>query len=117
MNKKPKINKEESGSSWQGMPFAEMMREMMDQSGVCCGFNCPEMMPQMMEEMKTGEEPMAMYCGIDLHSRRCYLAILNEERKLVFQGRLDNDLEVVLAALEPYREEISGIAVESTFNW
>jgi transposase len=58
-----------------------------------------------------------MYCGIDLHARSCYLAILNEERKLITQGRLDNDLEVVLAALEPYREEIAGIAVESTFNW
>ena len=60
---------------------------------------------------------MSLYCGIDLHSRNCYLAILNEERKLIRQGRFDNDLEIVLAAVEPYREKISGIAVESTFNW
>ena len=58
-----------------------------------------------------------MYCGIDLHSRNCYVAILNEERKLIHGGRYDNDLEVVLAALEAYREEIGGIGVESTFNW
>lgn len=58
-----------------------------------------------------------MYCGIDLHSRNCYLAILNDEQKLIWQGRLSNDLEVVLAALEPYREEIVGVVVESTFNW
>jgi transposase len=60
---------------------------------------------------------MSMYCGIDLRARSCYLAILNEERKLITQGRFDNDLRVVLTALEPYREEIAGIAVESTFNW
>ena len=60
---------------------------------------------------------MSLYCGIDLHSRNCYLAILNEKQKLVAQGRLSNDLEVVLAALEPYRDDIVGIAVESTFNW
>lgn len=58
-----------------------------------------------------------MYCGIDLHSRNCYLAILNEVQKLIWQRRLSNDLEVVLAALEPYREEVVGVAVESTFNW
>ena len=60
---------------------------------------------------------MTLYCGIDLHSRNNYLAILNERRKLVEEGRLDNDLGVVSAALEPYREEIAGIAVESTYNW
>jgi len=60
MNEKPKNNKEETGSSWEGMPFAEMMRKMMDQGGVCCGFNCSEMMPQMMERMKTGGDPMAV---------------------------------------------------------
>jgi transposase len=60
---------------------------------------------------------MPLYCGIDLHSRNSYLAILNEERKLMRKGRFDNDLGVIAAALEPYREEIVGIAVESTFNW
>ena len=60
---------------------------------------------------------MSLYCGIDLHSRNCYLAILNERQKLIWQGRLSNDLEVIVAALSPYREEIAGIAVESTFNW
>jgi transposase len=58
-----------------------------------------------------------MYCGIDLHARNNYHALLNQERKLITQGRYDNDLGVVIAALEPYREEIDGIAVESTCNW
>jgi hypothetical protein len=58
-----------------------------------------------------------MYCGIDLHARNNYHALLNQERKLITQGRYDNDLGVIINALEPYREEIVGIAVESTFNW
>jgi hypothetical protein len=60
---------------------------------------------------------MSLYCGIDLHSRNCYLAVLSEKKKLVHGGPLANDLSVIVAALEPYREEIVGIAVESTFNW
>lgn len=60
MNEKPKNNKEETRSSREGKPFAEMMRKMMDQGGVCCGFNCAEMMSQMMEKGKAGGDPMAM---------------------------------------------------------
>ncbi len=60
---------------------------------------------------------MSLYCGLDLHARNTYLFLLNEERKEIKQGRLDNDLGVIIAALEPYREEVVGIAVESTFNW
>ena len=58
-----------------------------------------------------------MYCGLDLHARNTYYSILDEARKLISGGRLDNDLGVIVGALEPYREEIVGIAVESTYNW
>jgi transposase len=60
---------------------------------------------------------MGLYCGVDLHARNCYLSILDEERKLIRHGRLSNELGLVLAAIEPYREEMAGIVVESTFNW
>ena len=60
---------------------------------------------------------MAMYCGIDLHSNNNYVAILDKDRKDVAKRRLRNDLRVVLAFLEPYREELEAIAVESTYNW
>lgn len=60
---------------------------------------------------------MGLYGGIDLHARNSYLTIVDEDRDAVFQKRLSNDLEVILAALEPYREEIKGVAIESTFNW
>ena len=52
---------------------------------------------------------MSLYCGIDLHSRNCYLAILNEERKLIRQGRFDNDLEIVLVYYPPYHSKYNPI--------
>lgn len=60
---------------------------------------------------------MSMYCGIDLHSRDCWLAILDEDLGVVEEERVGNDLERVLAVLEPYRMDLEGVAVESTFNW
>lgn len=60
---------------------------------------------------------MRMYCGIDLHSNNNYVAIQEERQKDVACRRLQNDLEVVLKYLDPYREEIKAIAVESTYNW
>ena len=64
MNEKPKNNKEETRSCYEDMPFAEIMRKMMDQQSERPGFNCAEMMSQMMEKMKVGEDPMAMCKGM-----------------------------------------------------
>ena len=60
---------------------------------------------------------MALYCGIDLHSRDCWLAILDEGLKVVQEAKVGNDLEALLQVLEPFREDMKGVAVESTFNW
>ena len=60
---------------------------------------------------------MKLYAGIDLHSNNHYLGIINEEDKVVFRQRLHNDLRETLCTLEPFREEVMGIVVESTFNW
>ncbi len=45
---------------------------------------------------------MALYCGIDLHSRDCWLAILDEELKVVQESKVGNDLDALLQVLEPY---------------
>jgi len=58
-----------------------------------------------------------LYCGIDLHSSNVFLVIRDQDGRSVFQRRLPTDLAVILAALEPFRSELAGIAVESTFNW
>ena len=60
---------------------------------------------------------MPLYAGIDLHANNSFLAVIDETDQLVEARRLPNDIESVRRVLEPYREELTGIAVESTFNW
>jgi transposase len=42
---------------------------------------------------------------------------MDEKFKRVFKKRLKNDLSLILASLEPFRKELDGIVVESTYNW
>ncbi len=44
---------------------------------------------------------MGLYCGIDLHSNNSYVAVLDDDDRVVERGRVPNDLEAVLQALEP----------------
>ena len=60
---------------------------------------------------------MALYCGIDLHSNNSYVAVLDDDDRVVGRGRVPNDLEAVLQALEPHRAQLCGVVVESTYNW
>jgi hypothetical protein len=50
MNERPKNNKEETRSSWEGTPFAKMMRKMMNQQGGGLGFNCAEIIQKMTDQ-------------------------------------------------------------------
>jgi transposase len=58
-----------------------------------------------------------LYVGMDLHSSNNFTGIMTKEFKRIFGKRLPNDLPVIVGALEPYRHEIQGIVVESTYNW
>jgi transposase len=60
---------------------------------------------------------MALYCGIDLHSRDSWLAILDDGLEVIGETKVGNDLETILRVLEPHQEALAGVAVESTFNW
>ncbi len=60
---------------------------------------------------------MGLYAGIDLHANNSFLAVIDEVDELVVAKRYRNDLGLICQALEPYRSEVQGIAVESTFNW
>jgi transposase len=57
------------------------------------------------------------YCGIDLHSNNSVVVVTDEGDRSVVQKRLPNDLGQIRAALEPHREELVGVVVESTYNW
>jgi len=60
---------------------------------------------------------MTLYVGIDLHSRNGLVGILDHERRRVKKARILNDGGKYLRLLEPYRSEVAGVVVESTFNW
>jgi len=60
---------------------------------------------------------MEVYAGIDLHASNSYLAVVDREGKKIFKRRLLNDLSILSHVLEPYKQDMQGIAVESTFNW
>jgi transposase len=45
------------------------------------------------------------------------MAVLDREGKKVYNKKLTNELELLLLALDPYKEGLAGVAVESTFNW
>ena len=60
---------------------------------------------------------MESYSGIDLHSSNNYVGIINEEDQRLYQKRLPNRLEDILPALEPFKESLKGVVIESTYNW
>jgi transposase len=60
---------------------------------------------------------MKLYTGLDLHSSNSYLGIIDETGKRVYKQKLPNERERILAALNPYKNNIAGIVVESTYNW
>jgi len=60
---------------------------------------------------------MDHYVGIDLHSTNNYIAIIDHDNKRVFKKKTKNDLRLVVETLKPYQEQITGVVVESTYNW
>ncbi|RMG22526.1 MAG: IS110 family transposase [Methanobacteriota archaeon] len=60
---------------------------------------------------------MRHYAAIDLHSTNGYLGMINEEGRGIFCKRVPNDLSAYLEALAPHKHTVTGIVVESTFNW
>lgn len=60
---------------------------------------------------------MGLYVGMDLHSTNCYIGIIDEEGNKRLGRKLVNDRGKIISALAPYRKEIVGVAVESTYNW
>jgi len=57
------------------------------------------------------------YCGIDLHSNNSVISVIDDADRVLAERRLSNDLTNILMFLSPWREEIAGVVVESTFNW
>jgi transposase len=60
---------------------------------------------------------MKAYAGIDLHSSNNFTAVINDQDQKLYSKRLPNRLETIVSALEPFKEDLKGVVVESTFNW
>ena len=56
------------------------------------------------------------YCGIDLHTKKMYLCILDDKGEIKLHRNLITDCEVFLKTIHPFREDIV-VAVECMFNW
>jgi transposase len=60
---------------------------------------------------------MELYSGLDLHSTNTFIGILDTDFKRVFKKRVPNNLDLILQTLEPFRDQLKGLVVESTYNW
>lgn len=60
---------------------------------------------------------MGMYCGIDLHATNSWLCVIDESGLPQLEVKVPNRLDAVRSRLEPFRDELRAVAVESTFNW
>lgn len=57
------------------------------------------------------------FCGIDLHSNNSVVVVTDEGDQVLVSRRCPNDLAKILHVLAPYRDELAGVVVESTYNW
>lgn len=60
---------------------------------------------------------MEVYAGIDLHSSNSYIGIINEKGGKLFGKKMPNDLNQIISVLEPFKKDLKGVVVESTYNW
>ena len=60
---------------------------------------------------------MGLYTGFDLHSTNTYVGIIDEDGGRLWKKKLRNDPSLISEALKPFKKDIEGIVVESTYNW
>ena len=60
---------------------------------------------------------MKLYGGIDLHSNNSVINLIDENSQVILRKRIGNSLEAIVSLLEPYRDDLAGLVVESTYNW
>jgi transposase len=60
---------------------------------------------------------MKLYVGMDLHATNTYVGMVDEENTVLHKQRYRNELPLILAGLDPFKKDIQGVVVESTFNW
>jgi transposase len=66
--------------------------------------------------MKFYTKQHKFYCGIDLHTKKMYLCVLDAAGEIKLHRNIKTDREVFLSVVEPFREDIV-VAVECMFTW
>ena len=56
------------------------------------------------------------YCGIDLHTKKMYVCVLDEKGEVKEHRNMKTNPESFLAAIAPFREDVV-VAVECMFTW
>jgi transposase len=56
------------------------------------------------------------YCGIDLHTNKMYLCILNQEGEIVLHRNIRTKPELFLRAIQPFRDDLV-VSAECMFAW
>lgn len=59
---------------------------------------------------------MKLYSAFDLHSNNSYLSIIDENGNGVFHRKVKDNPQLVVQILNPFKNDIEGIVVDSTFN-
>ena len=60
---------------------------------------------------------MELYGAFDLHSTNNHLGIIDSNDKRIYKRKLKNEPQAILTNLEPYKDNLEGLVVESTYNW
>jgi transposase len=60
---------------------------------------------------------MQLYAGVDLHASNNFVAVIDASGKRVFKKKIPNEAEMILSILGSFHEEMTGVVIESTFNW
>ena len=60
---------------------------------------------------------MKLYGGMDLHSTNVVTQLIDEQDKVIYRKKQGCDLEQIVRGLETLKDDIEGLAVESTYNW
>jgi len=60
---------------------------------------------------------MKLYGGIDLHSNNSVFSIKDEAGDVMIRRKLPNNIDTILLFLTPFKQQLTGLVVESTFNW
>jgi transposase len=58
-----------------------------------------------------------VFAGIDLHSNNVMIGIVDESGRRLKHQKLGCDLDQIDSFLQPWKQQLQSVAVESTYNW